>query len=386
MSVSQDDFSGAKTQASSIDQVIHVLVLASNISFAFNNSAGIARYTVEALQSMIASAGDSFKFTIFAPPDIVQQVHLRTIDHYIEARTSEKRRKRLALELQIPTPIKNLKPDVVFSPKGFLFRKSSSPTVAVIHDDIALSYLRGEFGFKPSLLSNLYGTLGMFSGLKRASAIVTGTSTSADRLMRYVSAPPTVIPSIFLNAQAVTPKELKDRHFLAAVLGSSLPHKGSDQAFRAAHHAKICSGDPRPILWLGSRSSLPEKASRLSRRDLWIRTAPKSDNELSMLIRDSAFLSTASELEGFGRVPVEAWSLGTPVLAPTSTTHPEILADFPGLYIQGNTESLQLAFEQISCLDRGELSHLANAIQTRFNGHESGSKLLRLLARTATGR
>lgn len=129
------------------------------------------------------------------------------------------------------------------------------------------------------------------------------------------------------------------RYFLA--VGKDYPHKGHNTMFRALARLEekvpvVCAGSQ---VWHGPEAT-QKLIDELGLRDSvrWIENL--DDDDVKALIQGAAALVYPSTEEGFGLPPIEAMALGTPVLAASAMSIPEVCQDGAWLFEPGDSATL----------------------------------------------
>lgn len=95
--------------------------------------------------------------------------------------------------------------------------------------------------------------------------------------------------------------------------------------------AQIAAHGPGPQLVFAGRDEVSEGARLAARATAMgvtlLRTGPVSDDVRAMLLRRAACVAVPSRLEGFGMVPLEAWTSGSPVVCSNAGALPEVAGD-----------------------------------------------------------
>jgi glycosyltransferase involved in cell wall biosynthesis len=200
--------------------------------------------------------------------------------------------------------------------------------------------------------------------LQRADAVFTDSAFSKAEILRHFA--PRVEPTVLLYGPTLPPPGRNvplpavEEYFLYA--GGYHPRKGLPgllRAFLALHR----EGRLRSTLVLtGSRTSLSPDFDRMvgegTRSGALRELGYVSDEELALLYANALALVYPSAFEGFGLPPLEAMSLGCPVITTQGTSLPEVCGDAV-LYVSpdGGTD-LAAALERIETSPelRAELS------------------------------
>ena len=187
-----------------------------------------------------------------------------------------------------------------------------------------------------------YGVL--FRGLGRsAKGILTDSEFSRQELVRRVGVPGGKLEVVYLGQEHVlaTPSDpdtlnrhkLRERPFLLAV-GSSSPHKNFSRLVHALEKlgetpfGVVIAGGSNPKVHAAT-GDLPESVKHVGY---------VSDGELRALYEHAAGFIHPAYYEGFGIPPLEAMTLGCPVLCSNAASLPEVCGD-AALYFDPFDES-----------------------------------------------
>lgn len=188
---------------------------------------------------------------------------------------------------------------------------------------------------------------------RRAARLVTISEFSRRELARACSVPESAFAIIGDSAEHIlsvgTDSSILARHGLrpgryALTVGNQTPNKNIALALRAFAQAA-------PEGWLlavaGGGSDLvfggPEVADHPSLRKL----ARVSDEELRALYENAGVFLFPSRYEGFGVPPLEAMTLGCPVISSDAASMPEVLGDAAMFFRSNDTADLARAIAEI---------------------------------------
>ncbi len=243
--------------------------------------------------------------------------------------------------------------------------RSPAPLIITIHDASTLRF-PSDFALEWRLYSRY-----LLPGLARgASAIITGTSAARVEISRYYG--------VNQRRIAVTPYGVEERYRAAVDVelakdmrsrlapdvplllfsGAPIARKNLDVVLRAMAHSQAESalGQARLAISGASEESFPGYRSRtqvmgLTGRVLWLgRVAAE---EMPALYAAADLLVYPSFYEGFGLPPLEAMSVGTPVVSSTASCLPEVLGEGAILVSPSDESAFAQAVEE--ALTRPEL-------------------------------
>ena len=223
--------------------------------------------------------------------------------------------------------------------------------------------------------------------LRRATQVATVSNFSASLMESYGLKPRRGI-MVIPNGHEHTAR-WKPEHTVATasasgpdtivLLGSNAPHKNvglilgmadrlADEGFRIA---LVGSCDPR-VFASGKQSSLPDNVIALGRL---------SDDALAALLQDSLCLAFPSFVEGFGLPPLEAMSLGCPVVASDRTSLPEVCGTAALYADPEEADAWTASFRRLRCEEglRHALVKAGREQAMRFSWNASARLYLELM-------
>lgn len=132
-------------------------------------------------------------------------------------------------------------------------------------------------------------------------------------------------------------------------IGNIKPHKGIDVLIKAFKKYKEKTSNPNKLYIVGNRDSF-RTALKLNNLDIdqsdIIFTGFLDEESLIKLIKNATCLIQPSLYEGFGIPPLEAMSLGTPVIVSDIPVFKEIYDRYPVIYFKkGNVNDLSKMME-----------------------------------------
>ena len=250
-------------------------------------------------------------------------------------------RPKLALlehEWRLPRDLRQAQPDVVWSPANHPPRRCTGPLVQTIHDLTPLVWPSPETAHDARRWKR------SAARLRDAARIVTVSRSSADQVTRLLG----------VNAARVevVPNGVDEQYTPGAgpdlavpyllFVGAWGPHKGHAEAF-ATIAALADAGYPHVLRVAGpgddwsqqrvhdvlARASRPERVEVLGYVD-----------DLVRVYQGASALVFTSRAEGFGLPIVEAMACGTPVVAFSNTSVPEVAGDAAVLVRDGDVRAM----------------------------------------------
>jgi glycosyltransferase involved in cell wall biosynthesis len=252
----------------------------------------------------------------------------------------------LGHDLLLPVDLRRSDARVFHSPAQHPPRRSSIPWIQTLHDLTPLTWPH------PLLERERRHWLRVGPRLRQAAAVATVSRFSADEAMRRFGLDPsrlTVIPlgvdpAVF-NASDASPE---DPPYLLHVAAWG-PHKGFDEALAVI--AVLAEwGLPHRLMLAGPRDEWMQgrvqAAVRASARPDRVEVAGYVEDLPSAYRRATALLMT-SRCEGFGLPVLEAMACGTPVLAFTNSSLPEVVGGAGALVADGDVEAMAKAVRRL---------------------------------------
>jgi glycosyltransferase involved in cell wall biosynthesis len=264
-------------------------------------------------------------------------------------------------EIRLPAVIERERLDLLHSPVAAVSSLARVPRVVTIHDVPA----RGTEG--GGLLSP--NRLRLHHALAVAAAVITPSEATREALLAINPAWDDrirVIPhGVDDDFRPVGPPFNRERYgvppgpYLLTV-GTLRQRKDPETSIRALSHLVQQGRDVR-LLFAGKQQMDPSEIETIAKRAnvhdrvVFLGYVPRED--LPDLYRDAAAFVLPSRLEGFGLPLVEAMASGTPVVAASTSSIPEVVGDGGVLFAAGDHDQLARVVGEI--LDdparRGEL-------------------------------
>jgi glycosyltransferase len=304
--------------------------------------------------------------------------------------------------------------DVFISPQYYTTPYLDIPCIRVLHD--AHPFWPDYFSPSSSVFSELYGVdtlieLAKDLGLddpedsitrqpdfiaklicqmyikvsEYASELVTVSHFSASDLTRYM--PQTagrwniLYPFVDSAFSATSLESFQDYHFLS--VSKLEPRKQQLEIIDSIQSLREATNINLTLTLIGGRTaSFPEYADLVERKvaslGSWVKLLSNiSDSELAQNYREASFSIFASLSEGFGYPALESLASGTPLIAATGSSLPEICGPF-AYYIDPKS-SITDAIKEVVFSDLCFSSDEFSAHVSRFSKDAFGSRLYKLI-------
>ena len=259
------------------------------------------------------------------------------------ARRSENLDKLWFEQVAFPRACRDASVDLCHVPYFASPIRPTVPTVLTVHDLIPLLLP----SYRGSILVRLY-TILVAAAARRADLIITDSLHSKGDIVKHLRVPPERVHVIYL---AVDPacRPVSDEEALVAVrrkyglpdtyvlyLGGFDQRKNLYALLRAYARVTEAMADEAPPLVVAGRLPVadtplfpdPKRMAReLGVEQQVIFTGWVAEEDKPALYSGALFFAFLSLYEGFGLMPLEAMSCGTPVLAARATSLPEIVGN-----------------------------------------------------------
>lgn len=244
----------------------------------------------------------------------------------------------LFFEVGIPLALKKLRPDVFFSPDGWVSLSSRTPTVSVLHD---LNFIHMPGHLPPMWRKYYLKKFPLF--IRRADHILTVSEFSKRDLQEQFGLPDDKISVVYNDtAEGFRPaagaeeiQQIRARfadgkpYFL--FVGLIHPRKNIGGLMDAFARYRNQMQDDTRLLIVGSKKWwTPELEDRLQKnpyRNDIVFTGRLDDESLQTVYRAATALVFPSFFEGFGIPILEAFKSGVPVITSPVTALPEVGGD-----------------------------------------------------------
>jgi len=270
--------------------------------------------------------------------------------------------------------LRELGTDVVLFPRGFAPLKCSVKDVILIHDMIPFYYDEEFPGFF-NRVENFYIKMRLKASAKEADRIVTISEASKSDIIKYTSVNEDKIHLIYNSCDFGSNTEKMNEEPYICAITSSLPHKNAKGIIQA--YSRYCEISNKPIKLKIIGISDCEKYGadkKLSDRIECFNYIADKKEMIDMLSNASVFLFLSLK-EGFGLPPLEAMSVGTPVVCSNLSSMPEIVADAGVLVSPTDYDSIAKALERVINDDVTREQLIINGYENcrRFD-HDSASE------------
>lgn len=264
---------------------------------------------------------------------------------------------KLWFEISIPIALKIIRPDVFFSPDGYLSVHTNTPTLMTLHDLASLHYPHQV----PKPVRQYYDQ-NVPRFLHRADCIVAISEFVKQDILAHYPIPSERI-QVVGNGQRAGFYPLTDQEKQVVrnqyaegkpyffYFGALHPRKNLPRLIRAFDQFKAQTGAPLKLLiggrmaWQTGEILQAWEASRCKRDIQFLGYLP--ENELPRILGGAFGLTYVSLFEGFGLPILEAFSCDVPVITSTAASMPEVAGD-AALYANPlEEESIATAMRQL---------------------------------------
>ncbi len=268
---------------------------------------------------------------------------------------------RYWMDRPVKRDILKKKPDVFFSPDGFIPKGLMIPKVTMVHD---IAFLRNPLHVKPRI-RRFYDTW-MPVYIKEADHIITVSQFSKKEIVAGYKVDPDKISVVYngvskkyhpITAEAA--KDVRDQHtdgkpfFL--YLGAIHPRKNILTLVRAFEEFKNDTKSDFHLIVAGRPSWYTKEVFKAVEKSKWqevIHLPGFIESEVARKFMASAHaLIYPSRYEGFGLPVVEAMASGTPVICSNVASLPEIAGDATLLFDPGDRDALVQHLKDVSSDD-----------------------------------
>ena len=261
-------------------------------------------------------------------------------------------------EFSIPYVLNKHKPDIFFSPDGFLSLQTHVPSVAVIHD------LNFEHFPKDLPWSVILYYQKMFPRFARsARRIDTVSEYSKQDIINHYQIPANKIDVVYNGCSEQfkpvdpevrnrTRKQFTNGAEYFIFVGSLHTRKNLVNLFKAFDLFRETDQKVIKLIIAGARmwwtNEIREAFDSMKHKEDVVFTGRVSDPDLSRLIASALALTYVSYFEGFGIPILEAFNCETPVITSNISSMPEVAGDAALLIDPFSIESIANAMQRIT--------------------------------------
>lgn len=221
--------------------------------------------------------------------------------------------------------------DLLYCPYNYegIYRTRKIPQVLTVHDLIPLRYPE-QFPITSHLWKLIY-----IPTIKNSAAIITVSQNTKKDIEKFCNVNPRkifVVPNGFLtlNRQENIDIQPNSYPYLLYVCSTHYPYKNLTKLFQA--YKLISQSFPHRLIIVGKsvarfNNKIQQELLNLALTDKVSLQAGLSSCKLSDLYRNADLFVYPSLYEGFGIPPLEAMSVGVPVVASNTSSIPEVCGD-----------------------------------------------------------
>ncbi len=291
-------------------------------------------------------------------------------------------------DYSLPRLLRKIKPDVFFSPDGYLCLRTSVKQIPVIHD-INFFHYPSYFPFWVRWYYNTF--FPQFA--KKAERIITISEFSKKDIAKNYRIDPSKIEVAYngvgQEAFQLLPEEMeKTRQKYSGgkpyfiFIGALYPRKNLEHQLKAFDRFKERTG--ADVKFLVAGQSYPESESIFEthqnlkfKKDIIFLGRVEPRTEIDKLLSSSLALSYVSNFEGFGLPVLEAMQCNTAVITSATTSLPEVGGEAAILVDPASIEEIEYAYEKIfmdtdlrrSLIEKGNLQF------KKFNWDETAKRI-----------
>lgn len=263
----------------------------------------------------------------------------------------------LWFEYSLAKYLKKTKPDILFSPDGFLPLSTGIPCIPVIHD-LNFHHRPGDLPFFVRKYYNKYFP----EFAKKATRIVTVSEYSKSDISECYGINPGIINVVYNGAdkkfkpageaeKSDTKKRFTSGKDYIICTGSIHPRKNISGLLKGFENFKTETGSDIKLVLAGEIICLSAETRKKLKskhlRDDVIFTGKVPQDDIRLLIGSALAMTFVSHYEGFGIPVLESMQCGVPVIAANVTSIPEVAGD-AALYIEPTQpETIGFAMKKI---------------------------------------
>lgn len=188
------------------------------------------------------------------------------------------------------------------------------------------------------------------SNLNLADGVITISNYTREKLLQHFPLNPSkvrVIHQGMTRFERAEKRPFDDEYFL--FVGSRAGYKNFDQLLEAIEHLRRLGTKVPRLVAFGGGNFTSRELSMLKAKNLLdtVLQLTGSDYKLAQLLSHAEALVYPSSHEGFGLTPLEAMSVGCPVVACQSGALPEVLGDAAIFFSPGSIDELARALVEV---------------------------------------
>ena len=260
-------------------------------------------------------------------------------------------------QFSIPTALRSLKPDLYFSPDGFLPYRLKTPTLVTIHDlnfEEKANYInaRVEAYYRKHIRRSAEVATHIISVSDFSKKdIETRYSIPKQNVTRIYNGPQKDFHDLHQQRKSVQQQYAFDHPYFLFV-GAQNPRKNLHRIFQAFDGFKEKHATAHKLILVGEKMMWDEQINlayknMIHQSDV-IFTGRLPEEELNRVYSAAAALLYPSLYEGFGMPIIEAYASGTPVITSLSSAMPEVAGDAAVLIDPTRFEEIVMAMEKIT--------------------------------------
>lgn len=295
---------------------------------------------------------------------------------------------------RIPALLKKIKPDLFFSPDGYLSTRTNVPQIPVIHD-INFFHYPEYFPFWVRWHFNTY--FPQFA--KKAEKIITISEFSKNDIVKNYRISPEKIEVVFNGVEQdsfsfsaedirmVSERYTKSPYFV--FIGALYPRKNLIHQMKAFDEFKIATGSNIKLIIVGK--SYPESESIFEahrslkfKNDIIFTGRIEPREKVDQLLSGALACTYVSTFEGFGLPVLEAMRAGVPVITSNTSALPEVAGDAALLCDPSSVAQIKEAYTRIaSDVDlRNELIKKGKIQMKKFTWDDTAHQVWKVLEKS----
>lgn len=270
------------------------------------------------------------------------------------------------------------KPDVYYSPGFNPPLYANIPFVFTVHDLVHRRFAQ-DYGLKQRAY---YGAV-VKPAIKRASAVITDSEFSKGEILSWVSIPESKVHVVSLGVGGqfgteAEPLSLAYEYLL--YVGNRKSHKNVSRLLEAFGRAAL-DPDMRLVFSGAADHETAKLANDLGLDKRIVFFGEATEEQLAGLYQGAIALVLPSLLEGFGLPALEAMACGTPVVASSSSSIPEVVGDAAILFDPNYVQDLANAMQQVASDNRLRTEMISKGLERArlFSWERTAEQVLSIL-------